>query len=360
MQQPIDKQLLESRERIAQFDKSKMLGSIEALADQINQAWQETQKINFSPSAEIKNVVVSGMGGSALGAHVIQSLFQNKLTVPITIVNDYALPGFVNQTTLVILSSYSGNTEETLSCAEEALTKHAQIMVITSGGKLQEFAEKHNKPIYLIDPKHNPSDQPRMAIGYSVFGQIGLFAKANLLQITQEEIDQVITTIIDVTQKNNVEVLPDKNQAKLLAYACLEKKPILVSAEFLAGASHVATNQFNENAKIFADYKVVPELNHHLMEGLRFPTSNSLTDLFLIVNSNLYQQRNQKRLELTKQVIQDNQIEIETIELVSETKLTQVFELITLLSFTNFYLAILEKIDPSPIPFVDWFKSQLS
>ena len=144
-----------------------------------------------------------------------------------------------------------------------------------------------------------------------------------------------------------------------MAYTCLERRPILVASEFLVGATHVATNQFNENAKLFADFKVVPELNHHLMEGLRFPASNIGSHVFLFFNSEFYQPRNQKRMKLTQEIVEQNQIDTLAVELQADTKLTQVFELITLMSYTNFYTAMLEGIDPCPVPFVDQFKEEL-
>jgi glucose/mannose-6-phosphate isomerase len=132
-----------------------------------------------------------------------------------------------------------------------------------------------------------------------------------------------------------------------------------VGAEFLEGALHVASNQFNENAKIFADYKIIPEINHHLLEGLDFPKSNPLNHFFIFFQSKLYHPRNQKRLSLTKELLEKKGIDGTMVNLESENKITQVFELITLTSFANLYLAFLENIDPCPIKSVDWFKAQL-
>ncbi|MFH2118252.1 MAG: bifunctional phosphoglucose/phosphomannose isomerase [Candidatus Paceibacterota bacterium] len=351
--------ILDSREEIAKLDKSNMLGSIEALADQVRHAWETIQLIKFPSSGNIYNVVVAGMGGSALGADVFKHLYADQLPEPFEIYNGYNLPAYVDNETLVILSSYSGGTEETLSCAAQAKEMGAQVAVITAGGKLAEIAEQENYPTFLIDPVHNPSNQPRMAIGYAITGLIGLLVKAGLLELTDTEIEEVITTIIRTAEKLGPETAQDDNQAKILAFTSLERRPILVASEFLVGAAHAATNQFNENAKIFADFKVVPELNHHLMEGLRFPGSNALSHVFLFFNSSLYLARNQKRMKLTQEIVEQNHIDTLAVDLQASTKLTQVFELITLMAYANFYVAILEGIDPSPIPFVDQFKEEL-
>lgn len=351
---------IDDRTAIANLDKSNMLGSIEALADQVRQAWQDVNKVTFSKKADIHHVVVAGMGGSALGADVAKHLFKDSLTAPLDIINGYHLPAYVNEHTLVILSSYSGSTEETLSCAVEAKAKQAQIMVIAAGSKLVELAKQENYPVYVINPEFNPSNQPRMAIGYAITGLLGLLSKAGVCNLTDAEVDEVIAAIIQTNDVCNVSIPQSRNQSKLLAFTALDRRPILVASDFLVGAVHTAANQFNENAKAFADYKVIPELNHHLMEGLKFPSSNASTHVFVLIQSDLYDDRIKKRLELTRQVIEQNGIETITINVTADSKLTQAFELITILAYATFYLSMLENIDPSPIPFVDWFKEELA
>lgn len=354
-----DTSILDSREKMAALDKSNVLGSVEALADQVRHAWEDTQKLDFTLRGKIENIVVSGMGGSALGPDIFKHVFVDQLSVPFEIYNGYNLPAYVNENTLVVLASYSGTTEETLSCAEQVKKAGAQALVVTSGGKLAQIAQEEGYPVYTINPTHNPSNQPRMAIGYAVFGLIGLLAKAGLVSLSEEEVDEVITTIIRTGERLSPEVSGEENRAKLLAFTCIERRPILVGSEFLVGAIHTATNQFNENAKIFADYKVVPEINHHLLEGLRFPKSNAGSHAFIFFNSKLLFDRNQKRMRLTQEVVEKNDLDAMSVELTADTKLAQVFELLTLTSYANFYVCMLEGIDPAPIPYVDWFKEQL-
>lgn len=351
--------VLDSREAIAKLDNSNMLGSVEALYKQLTHAWEDTQSITFTPSTEIKQVVLAGMGGSALGADVIKTLYKNELKVPFDIVREYSLPEYVSENTLVILASYSGTTEEIVACAQDAINRNAQVMVIAAGGTLIDLAKEHGWTYYQINPTHNPSGQPRMAIGYAVFGTICLLGKAGILNLTKEEVDQVAATIKATVEAGAVEISQDTNPIKLLAYTMYEKRPIYVVAEFLEGAGHVICNQTNENAKAYADYKVIPELNHHLMEGLRFPNSNKDTHVFVFINSFLYSTRNQARMKLTQQIVEENGIETMVLELKAKTKLEQVFETIALVGFAGFYLSIIEGIDPSPIPFVDKFKDEL-
>lgn len=351
--------ILDSRQEISTLDKSNMLGSIESLGKQVRHAWDDTQALTFTPTAEIRNVVVAGMGGSALGADVIKKLFKELLSVPFDFVNSYTLPAYVNQNTLVILASYSGTTEEVLACSEQAEKAKCQIMVIAAGGDLERLALQKGYTYYKIDPVYNPCNQPRMAINYSVFGLIGLLSKANIVNLEEGDIQAVIAITEKVIKENTVEITGDENPAKALAFTMMDRKPFLVSAEFLEGATHVASNQHNENAKALVDYKVVPEINHHLMEGLRFPKSNVTNIVFIFITSMLYDPRVQIRMSVTQKIVEQQDIDTLSIPLKAKTKLEQVFELITLFAFSSFYLSMLEGIDPSPIPFVDQFKEEL-
>jgi len=351
--------LLDDREQLAKLDISGVLRSVEQLPEQIEQTWATAKTIQVPEEyRRITRVVVSGMGGSALGAHVIKTLYKSSLKMPLEIVNGYDLPGYVNDQTLVVLSSYSGTTEETLQTAQEAEKKAAKIAVITAGGALQQLAEKKGYPLFFIEPKHNPSNQPRMAIGYSVFGQLGLLHALGVISLSDAE----VRSVLDLLRRNAANLSPeekDRNTAKFLAFSCVDTMPILVSAEHLEGAAHVFNNQINENAKNMTAMLNIPEMNHHFMEGLSFPTAMKENVRFLFVNSTLYHPRVQSRFPLTREVAERAGFQCETIQATAKTKLEQVWEIIQLGAYTNFYLAMLNDIDPAPIPTVDWFKEQL-
>ncbi len=351
--------VLDNRAAIKEIDPDGALASAESIADQVRQVWEEKDSIDVSAYKNVRNIVVAGMGGSALGADLVRHLYKDELPVSMEICKDYDLPNYVGKDTLVILSSYSGSTEETISCAAQAKEKEAMIAIITSGSKLAALAKEKNYPSYIINPKANPSNQPRMATAYNVMAILMMLSKLKLIKFEQEDYEQILNAIEKTTQNNLVEVAQDKNQAKLLAYMILERRPILVGAAFLEGALHIGANQFNENAKSYADYKVIPEINHHLMEGLTFPKSNPMNHFFVFFQSDLYRKEIQKRISLTQKAVEKSGIEVMEIQLVSETKLMQVFELLTLTTFTNLYLAYLEGTNPCPIPVVDWFKAEL-
>lgn len=350
---------INDRESIAKLDASNMLGSIEALGKQLGHAWEETRDIVISPKKPITKVVLAGMGGSGLGADVIKHLFLESLTLPFDYIHGYTLPGYVDDETLIILSSYSGNTEEVLECAKQAQQKNATIVCITAGGELADLAEKNHWPIYKIDPKFNPSGQPRMAMGYSVVGILGLCERAGIISLTESELAETTALITQLCQDYTVEVGQETNPAKLLAFSMFTKQLVLIAPDFLEGAIHVATNQSNENGKTFTSYFVVPEMNHHLLEALRFPAHLHDSHFVVFFQSHLANPNNQLRTTLSQQVFEDHDIETMKITLEGNTKLAQIFELITLMSFATFYQCLLEEVNPSPIPVVESFKELL-
>jgi len=352
--------LLDSRDEVSQIDKSNVLGSIEMQASQIQQIWEEAQKIEVDAHfQEIQNVVVAGMGGSILGTHVIQSIFKQELKVPVIIAPDYTVPHFVNEKTLVIASSYSGGTEETLSAVADAQKKGAKIAGITSGGKLAEFLHQNNYPALIFDPIYNPCNQPRMALGYSIFGQMALFARAGVISIGEKEYTDALNMIAQVHLECGINVPQDKNPAKLLAFEMKELIPIIVAAEHLEGNAHVLANQINENSKTYSEFRIIPEMNHHLMEGLKFPESNEHNLFFFLVESDLYNKSVSRRFGLTQEVLEKHNIRVRTHQLTGKTKFEQSIEMMMQGAYTNYYLALLNNVDPAPIETVDWFKDQL-
>ncbi|PWU23685.1 hypothetical protein C5B42_02125 [Candidatus Cerribacteria bacterium 'Amazon FNV 2010 28 9'] len=352
--------ILDSREELAKIDTKNGLGSIEQLGSQIKQVWEATRSLQFPDSyRQVTSVVVAGMGGSAYGTHVIATLFADELTVPVFSIPDYTLPHWVNEHTLVLLSSYSGSTEETLSAAEDAKKKGAHMCGLTSGGKLGEWLKSNNYPAYIFTPTFNQCNTPRYALGYSVFGQMAVLERAGILKIDEGMYQALLADIAQIQLEVSVSVSREKNASKLLAYDCLDRLPIVVVAQHLEGAGHVVANAFNETAKTYSEYRVVPELNHHLMEGLQFPKINERDLFFIFADSKLYSPSIQKRMQLTKQVIEKNNCEYMSIDIASNSKLGQVFELLLKGTYAAFYLAFLNNVDPVPNPWVDWFKQSM-
>lgn len=349
-----------TKELIRKYDPGKVYDSVVSLSKQAEDAWEETKNINIGRAyAQVNNIVMCGMGGSGLAARVIESVYADDLKIPLIRVNSYNLPGFVNENSLVICSSYSGTTEETIENAKQAISKKAKWMAIGTGNTLIEMAKKNKAPYYQIDPVFNPSKQPRMAIGYSITGQLILAAKTGIISFTEKDISEAVLAMKQVWDKNKIEVDISQNPAKQTAAAIRGKITVYVSAGHLAGAAHVINNQQNENAKSFSADVQIPELNHHLMEGLKHPESNRSNLYFVFINSTLYPERINQRMAITKEVVAKQGIGFCEINLEAGSGLPQAFELIQLGGMINLYLSVLYEQNPAPIPWVDYFKERL-
>jgi glucose/mannose-6-phosphate isomerase len=299
------------------------------------------------------------MGGSALGAYVAKYLYTTQFTFSFEVINDYHLPGYVNEDTLVIVGSYSGTTEETVSGLQEALSKNAKVIVIATGGTLDAKATELKVPYYKINPLYNPCNQPRMGIGYSVFGLLTFLSKLGFIKIDQSEVDAIKKTLQENTMLNGLNVPMATNPAKQLAQSLYNKIPIFIAGEFLIGAIHAVRNQMNENTKSLAIYFPLPELDHHLLEALKFPNAIQNNDHYILVNSSLYSERISKRLSVTKEVIEEAGHTTSLIEAKGETQLAQILNTINFGSYVGYYLAMAYEIDPSPIVSVEGFKKKL-
>ena len=352
---------LDSQKEIEKLDTGKMLASIRMLPDQMEQAWEEIKNLDAPKACSLaKNVVICGMGGSALGGRIVDSLLVDRVRVPIEVFNQYDVPSYVNKESLVITSSYSGNTEETVSATKQALKKGAKVFGITTGGKLADLLKKENLPNYIFNPKANPSGQPRMALGYSIATTLAILAQCGFFHLTGKEFYQLVVDMRRFVKEYDNDIPTHQNLAKTLSHKLHRKAVILISAEHLVGVTHAFKNQLNENAKTFSTSFELPELNHHLLEGLKFPIKTRGLFHFLVFNSNLYDKKNQRRVKLTTDVIEKNGHEYSIFTPISKTKLSQIFEILTLGSFISFYLAVLYSIDPGKIPWVDYFKKELA
>lgn len=349
------------------LDKQNMLGSLELLGAQMGEVEKQARGLKIPASyKKVKNVALLGMGGSAIGMHFIKSVFADELKIPVEIINDYKLPALVNKDTLVIASSYSGGTEETLQAVSEAKKRKAKIVVICAGGKLAEFAlrqssvrAKSNKlPALIFTTKNNPCKQPRMGLGYSIVGQMMILQKVGLLKNVATQ--KMIKTIEESDKKFGVKADEATNPAMQFAKKLLDKSVWFVGSGHLLGNIHIAANQMNENGKRFAGYFALPELNHHLLEGMVNPKSNSASVYFVLFNSSLYHPRVQKRYDITKDVLAQNSISGEIYKCQAKDKLGQACEMLVFGSYLSYYCAMLSSIDPSNIPFVDYFKAKMA
>lgn len=343
-------------------EKFKLVAdTIRAYPLQLKQAWEEIDRLYIPPDYKnVENVVVSGMGGSALGARIIDSYIVDKIRLPIEIYTEYHLPNYVNKNTLVISYSYSGNTEETVNATFEAIKKDAKVFCITTGGKIADIAHKEKIPVYEFNPINNPSKEPRMSLGYSIGVYLSLFHKLGFVTIDRNKIDDAINSMYEFLTEFHENIPNDKNLAYKYAMSLKNYIPVFIASEHLYGIAHAIKNQLNENSKTFALLFDIPELNHHLLEGLKNPSKIKKDLKFLFFNSNSYSQKIQKRHKITSEIIEKNGFDFLFYTPRSETKLKQLFEVFILGSFISYYLAKFYQEDPLSIPWVDYFKEKLA
>lgn len=343
------------------LDPSGVLDSTALFPDQCESVWDESSKLKF-PAEYIKskNIVVCGMGGSRFTPKTIKELFRDRITVPYDIIDDYSLPNYVNKDSLVILSSYSGSTEEVLSCAVDAVERNAKLTGIMKGGKITDFLKSGNYPVYQFKAEANPCGQPRIGGGYLLMGHAGLLKSMGFLKLTDTEVLSAVHFIREFGKRCAIGRPEKDNPAKTLAEKLVDTHPFIITSEFLKGWGNGFANQINETAKMMSDYRHIPEMNHHLMEGLKRPDTIHKNGLFVFVESDLYSDRVKKRYSITQDVVEKQGIRSHTVKLSGPDKLTQVLEAFTLSGFTTFYLAMIYDTDPVAIPWVDYFKAKLA
>jgi glucose/mannose-6-phosphate isomerase len=263
----------------------------------------------------------------------------------------------VDTQTLFIASSYSGNTEETLSTLNQAVKLNIPTLGITTGGELAKICQKNRLPFYLIDPQFNPSAQPRLALGYAFIGLTGVINKLGFLKVQDEEIQTLISVLTKFDSLWGIK--NPKNSLIELAQKIKDQQILLIGSEHLVGNLHVLANQINENAKTFATYFPLPELNHHLLEGLQFPKSLNKNTVVLFFDSSLYYGRTRMRYPATKEILKKYKIKFDELKLNATSGLTQAGELLLWGSYLSFYLAIFNKLNPSLIPNVNFLKKKI-
>lgn len=339
-------------EAIRKIDPQDTLGSTELATEQFEAAWKEVQQLPITDNySGVKAIVFCGMGASIYGALVVKALEGANFKYPTEIVTDYHLPAYVGSDTLVVLTSYSGSTEEVLSCAEEAKEKRAKMVVLTRGGKLAEFATVNHIPSYIFDGKLNPAGVPRLGNGYSILGLMGLLNKIGIIDLDIAAVEDAIEF-----GKSNQDRIKQQAQKDVQNYT--NTVPVIFAGEHLSGNAQILRNQFNETSKTFSAYYLVPDLNHHLMEGLAFPKDAGIT--FIAFQSSNYSPKIKKRMELTIDVVQQNNQKIYEYQPQGADIFQDFIEVLLYGSYLTLYLGLYYDQNPAINPWVDLFKEKLA
>ena len=326
----------------------KMNDYINDFSNHLREAIEIANNTTLSPyTKEIRNILICGLGGSGIGGTIVSDIISSKVNIPIAATKDYSIPNFVNEHTLVIANSYSGNTEETLYALEKCQARGAEIAVITSGGKLKTTAEE-NKYNKIIIPGNQP---PRAMFGYAF---TELFFMLNHYGIIDDsfksDFDKAIT-LID-TEKMDIQ-----KQAMNLAKKMYKQTPVIYVAKGFEGVAVRFRQQLNENSKMLGWHNVVPEMNHNELLGWR----TNVDDLAVVYFRNKCDyDRNQIRMDINKKVISKFTSNITEIWSKGDSLIENSLYHISVGDWTSWYLSEMNNVDAIEIDVIDFLKGELA
>ncbi|GAB4198705.1 MAG: bifunctional phosphoglucose/phosphomannose isomerase [Bacteroidia bacterium] len=308
---------------------------------QIGNNFHHTANLN-----RINKIIISGMGGSGIAGDFVREYVYSSLAMPVFVNKSYHLPEWVDENTLVILSSYSGNTEETLSCAQDAIQKKSVIVGITSGGKLEEWC-KSNAFAYVSLPKNYP---PRTCLGYSFVGILSILTKAGVISDKWREETQEAIELLNQHQSDI------RTEAKKIAQHLYQTFPIIYTLHSESLAIRLR-QQLNENSKVLCSHHIIPEMNHNEIVGWRNLNAKHSV-IAILTNFDLNQ--NRKRYDFCKKVFEQYQVPVIEMKAKGSSLLAQWMYIVHLSDWISYELALLNHSDPIEVKVIDQLKSELS
>lgn len=347
---------LDAPQSFPAFDPQGMLHYIAELPQQCEDAWKQIQSLALPDSyRRVSQIVILGMGGSAIGGDLLRSLLLEECPIPIIVHRDYGVPAFVDEHTLVVACSYSGNTEETLSGFDEALRRGAKLLSIATGGELAQRTCAHGLPLYL----YHYQTQPRAALGYALMSLLGI---AQCLELVSDKSADVVEAIAVMRQWQEEirETVPlVRNAAKSLAYKLYGRMPVVYGAEHLSEVARRWKGQFNENAKTWAFFDVMPELCHNSVVGYPAPSGLPQRVHVIMLTSPLNHPRVQMRFDIVRDLLQRDGFSCDVVKARGHSKLAQVLSTVHFGDYVAFYLAMLYGVNPWSIGNIEFVKSRL-
>ena len=349
--------LLEDVDALRRRDAGGMLDAIGAFADQLSSAWQMTRGLELPERHRTTTAaVVLGMGGSAVGGDLVRAIFSDRLTVPLISVRDYELPAWVGPQTMVIASSHSGATEETITALSAALERRCPVAVITTGGPIGDVAAKVDLP-RLIYATQAP---PRASLGYGMMLLAGMLERAGMLALVDDEVNEALAAVRAVGSSCAADVPAASNLAKQLAWSLLDRLPVIEGSGFLAAVARRWKTQINENANSAAAAEELPEATHNTVVGYEQPETMRDHQYVVFLSSNADSPRNRERARLSGELLTAHGIDYRRVSFDGNSRFAQACAAISLGDYVSFYLALLYGVDPSVTESLTLIKASLS
>lgn len=351
---------LDDLDKIKELDKMGVGAALTLFPDQIKKSWVEATESNI-PKIDFDSVLVTGMGGSSNAAKILEGLLQKENKVPLVLYNDYGLPGWVGENTLVVANSYSGNTEEPLSAIPEAKRRKSKILGIATGGKIGEMVtsgEIHG--VIVTHEETNPTKFPKTGLGVSIGGLMGALAKAGAFPLFTEDIIASLADLEDVRKSWLPDIPAKDNQAKQLAEWINGTIPVLFGGRPFLGSLNAGRNVICEVGRTFGLFFDFPEVNHVLIEATMKPDFVKEKVKYLFMESVYNHERVKLRYKVTKEIFDKQSLGYRTYDLKGKSELSQALEIPHLSAWIGYYLSILASVDPGPEPWIIELKEKLS
>jgi glucose/mannose-6-phosphate isomerase len=348
---------LDDYSSFAALDGQGMQAQIEGLPGQLEQAWQLGQTHDLPQWSGIRQVVVAGMGGSAIGGDLLAAYAESRARASITIHRDYDLPAWAaGPETLVIASSHSGNTEETVSAFEAAATRGCRCLAVARGGQLSDLAQQAQAPLWTFEHE----GQPRAAVGFSFGLLLAAVSRLGLLPDPAEEVRSAVDAMRRQQESLGVETPAVNNMAKRVGGQLMGRILVAIGSGVLAPVARRWKGQVNELAKAWAQFDVLPEADHNTLAGMVYPPEllSQLMAIFLRASSD--HPRNARRLEMTRRSFMLEGIGTDFFQALGDTALAHQWTALQFGDYMAFYLAMAYGIDPTPIPAIQTFKAEMT
>lgn len=344
--------MLDDINKMEEVDKGRLFASLEDFPEQIEEVFRDVELdvLPFDP----EHIVVTGMGGSGIAGDILGSLLANKINIPIHVNKDYSLPAFVGKRTLLLVISYSGNTEETVSAAEIGIERGARVVMISSNGKVEDICKENN--ILLI--KAPEGYHPRAAIAFMFIPVLKLLSEMLIYDSDIGIIDS-LKVLRQLREEIKAGVPTEKNRAKRIAKKIKGKVPVIYGHSIYNAVANRWHTQLNENSKILSWYGAIPEMNHNELVGWAGDDNSSMF-IPIILRDKKEDERIHRRIELTKELAFKNSVEnIIEVYAEGETQLARILYLTYMGDYVSIYLGILNGEDPSPVKVIDELKKGL-
>ncbi len=339
-----------------QYDPQDMLTHIYNVPELCRQAWQMAASFTLpSDYSRINKVVVLGMGGSAIGGDLVASLVAAEAGIPIFIQRSYDLPAFVDDETLIIASSYSGMTEETLSAFRQALKTNSKKLVITTGGKIKKLAQEKSVPVFSFSYKA----QPRATLPFSFLSILNFLQRLGFVSDKSADFSEMVDVLEQLSREIDESIPFSQNIAKQLAQELYGKLAVIYGAGITTEVAHRWKTQINENSKAWSFYEAFSELNHNAVVGYQFPPELASKIQVVMLQSSHLPPPILHRYRITSQILEKADVSFSLIEGSGKSPLAQIMNLVLFGDYVSYYLAILNKTDPTPVDTIDFLKGEL-